>query len=64
MEKYINENVQELANKIKMLDYWDTNLCAALCDMAGMLNEWKNTDPENSECVIFAAAEKLGVEII
>lgn len=54
----------EIAADIRALDYWDYNLIFELCEAAGMLEEWKAVGPYEFEDVIFAAAEKLGVEIL
>ena len=54
----------EIAADIRNLDYWDYDLNAELCEAADMLDEWNAASPEKSEAVVFAAAEKLGVEIL
>lgn len=55
--------VSEIAADIRTADTWDLELCRELCEAADMLNEWKAADDETFESVLFAAAEKLGVEI-
>ena len=55
---------QEIAKEIRESDIWDAELLAQLCEEAGMLDEWSAADAENFEAVAFAAAEKLGVEIL
>lgn len=55
---------QEIAKEIREADIWDAELLAQLCEEAGMLDEWNAADGENFEAVAFAAAEKLGVEIV
>ena len=54
----------EIAKEIKGMDTWDEGLCAELCELAGMSEEWDSADGETFEAIVFAAAEKLGVEII
>ena len=55
---------QEIAKEIRDSDIWDTDLLSQLCEEAGMIDEWNAADAENFEAVAFAAAEKLGVEIL
>lgn len=52
-----------LASKIRELSFWDPDLLEQLCKEAGMSDEW-DTAGEEFEAVAFAAAEKLGVEIV
>ena len=54
----------EVAEKIRSMDTWDEELCAELCELAGMPEEWENADGDTFESVLYAATEKLGVEII
>lgn len=63
----VSKQAQELsllAEKIKCSDTWNMEDLETLCIMAGMTNEWNNSDGETFESVIFDAAEKLGVRII
>lgn len=53
----------EIAADIRNAAEWDNDLCAELCEAAGMENEWDAADGDNFEAVVEAAAEKLGVEI-
>lgn len=53
----------EIAADIRNAAEWDNDLCAELCEAAGMGNEWNVADGDNFEAVVEAAAEKLGVEI-
>ena len=55
---------QEIANKMRTQDTWDNELCEELCELADMTGEWNEADGETFESVIYAAAEKLGVEVI
>lgn len=57
-------SVEELAAEIRDTPEWDADLLRELCYRADMLDEWCDADDETSESVAFAAAEKLGVEII
>ncbi len=45
------------------LDSWDADLCRDLCYRANLLDEWCDADADDAEKLIYAAAEKLGVEI-
>lgn len=53
-----------LAEEIRSCDTWDMDKLASLCEAADMEAEWAAADGETFEAVAFAAAEKLGVEII
>ena len=59
-----NERAVEIAEMIRNSDTWDYELLEELCDLADMSDEWKEADGETFESVAFAAADKLGVEII
>ena len=59
--KYITAN--EIAENLRSTDTWNAELCAALCEEAGMTAEWEAADGDNFESVVEAAAAKLGVEI-
>ena len=59
--KYITAN--EIAENLRSADTWDAELCAALCEEAGMTAEWEAADGDTFESVVEAAAAKLGVEI-
>lgn len=54
----------EVAEIIRSADTWDMDALAELCELADMAEEWETADGETFEQVAFAAAEKLGVEII
>ena len=54
----------EIAADIRNQDTWDDALCAELCEAADMTAEWEAADGDSFESVLFAAAEKLGVEIL
>lgn len=56
-------NAIEIAVDIRNAAEWDNDLCAELCEAAGMEAEWESADADNFESVVEAAAEKLGVEI-
>lgn len=64
MKTTINPETLKIAEVIRNADTWDMDACAELCELAGMEDEWKAADGETFEQVVFAAAEKLGVEII
>ncbi len=56
-------NAYEIAADIRNAAEWDNDLCAELCESAGMTAEWEAADGDTFEAVVYAAAEKLGVEI-
>lgn len=55
----------ELAKAIRDAHDWESckDECRQLCDMAGMADEWDNSDGETFEGVLDRAAEKLHVRI-
>lgn len=53
----------ELATAISTSAEWNPELLAELCARADMTEEWEAADGETFESVVYAAAEKLGVEI-
>lgn len=56
-------NAYEIAADIRNAAEWDDDLCAELCEAAGMTAEWEAANGDTFEAVVYAAAEKLGVEI-
>lgn len=54
----------EVAEAIRASDTWDFDLLAELCELADMSEEWKSADGDTFEHVAFAAADKLGVELL
>lgn len=54
----------EIAEKIRTADTWDNDLLTELCELADMAEEWEAADGETFESVAYAAAKKLGVEIV
>lgn len=61
MEK---SDILELAEKIRTAAEWSSEGLAALCSAAGMAEEWAAADGDAFEAIAFAAAKKLGVEIV
>ena len=63
---------EEIAEELRASRHWDMDLLEELCEIAGMEEEWKAALEEDDdeadeypfEIVAFAAAEKLGVEIV
>lgn len=53
---------QEIAGELRQGE-WIPELCEELCGLADMNEEWEEADGESFEMVLYAAAEKLGVEI-
>lgn len=64
MKTTINTEALKIAEVIRNADTWDMDACRELCELADMAAEWEAADGETFEKVVFAAAEKLGVEII
>lgn len=60
----INTRAFEIAEMIRSSDTWDMEAIADLCELADMVEEWEAADGETFESVAFAAAKKLGVEIV
>lgn len=56
-------NANEIAAEIRAHDYWDEDLIKELVEAADMEEEYDAADGDSFEAVVFAAAEKLGVEI-
>lgn len=54
----------EIAAEIRTKGTWSDELLKELCSAAGMSKEWNEADGETFEAVVFAAAKKLGVEIV
>lgn len=50
---------KEIAADINAADTWEPELCAELCEAAGMTAEWEAAGPDDFERVLFDAAEKL-----
>lgn len=57
-------DAKEIAADIIAADTWEPDLCAELCEAAGMTAEWEAAGPDDFEQTLFDAAKKLGVEII
>ena len=59
------DELHELAAKIRAAKTWVEveGELKALCDAAGMADEYKAADGDNFEAVIYKAAERLGVEV-
>lgn len=55
---------QEIAKELRESGEWILEACEELCMLADMAEEWEMADGENFESVIFAAAEKLGVDVL
>lgn len=63
---YTKEEIKEIAARIKAADNWldVADEVEAICDAAGMLEEFKEADDSTFESVIFKAADTFGVELI
>ena len=58
------ESAEKIAETIRTSDTWDMEALAELCELAGMSEEWESADGETFEAVAYAAAKKMGVEIV
>lgn len=54
---------EEIAMELNASGEWIPELCEELCALAGMEEEWAQADGETFESAVYAAAERLGVEI-
>ena len=63
---YTKEEIKEIAAKIKAADNWMdvADEVEAICDAAGLLEEFKEADDSTFESVIFKAADTFGVKLI
>ncbi len=61
--KMTNTRAQEIAQELNNSQEWNDALLSELCELADMTAEWESADGESFEDVVYAAAEKLGVEI-
>ena len=59
-----NARAVEIAEIIRNSDTWDCDLLTELCELADMAEEWEAADGDTFESVAYAAAKKLGVEIV
>ena len=57
------ERASEIATTLRSSGEWDFELLEELCGIAGLEEEWNNSDGENFEGVAYKAAEILGVDI-
>lgn len=57
-------DILALAEKIRTAAEWNPEDLEALCSAAGMAAEWAAADGDTFEAIAFAAAKKLGVEIV
>ncbi len=61
---YTENEIRDLAKKIRNSDEWNLDDIRALCDAAGMLDEFDAADGETFESVVYAAAKKLHIDVI
>ena len=57
------ERTNEIATALRSSREWDFELLKELCEIAGLKEEWNNSDGETFEDVAYKAAEILGVDI-
>lgn len=58
-----HEYIEQIATQLRDSDIWIPELCAKLCEYAGLSEEYANADGETFEAVVYRAADILGVEI-
>ena len=57
------ERANEIATTLRSSGEWDFELIEELCEIAGLKEEWNNSDIANFEDVVYKAAEILDVDI-
>ena len=57
------ERVNEIATALRSSGEWDFKLIKELFEIAGLKEEWDNSDEYTFEDVVYKAAEILGVDI-
>ena len=57
------ERANEIATALRSSGEWDFELIEELCELAGLKEEWNNTDSANFEDIVYKAAEILDVDI-
>ncbi len=58
-----NLRANEIATELRNSGEWSLKLLAELCEIAGLKEEWLNSDGETFESVAYKATEILGVDI-
>ena len=58
-----NVRAKEIASELRNSSEWNLKLLAELCEIAGIEEDWINSDGETFESVAYKAAEILGVDI-
>ena len=59
-----NIESSKIAEALRSADTWDMDLARELCALVGMAEAFDAADGDTFEPVIYAAADKLGVEVI
>ena len=57
------ERANEIATALRSSGEWDFELIEELIEIAGLEEEWNNSDGDNFEDVVYKAAEIIGVDI-
>ena len=57
------ERANEIATTLRSSGEWDFELISELCEIAGLEEEWNDSDEYTFEDVAYKAAEILGVDI-
>lgn len=60
------QQILDVSKRIRDADIWDLEDCRKLCMLAGddLLEQFEASNSESFEEVVFAAAKRLGVEIL
>ena len=59
----IMKRAKEIERLLNSQDTWDLELLKELCELAGLEEEWQESDGDNFETAIYKAAEILGIDI-
>lgn len=62
-DAYTLNAAKEVAERINDSDTWIPEDLELLCKLAGMEEDWAESDGDTFEQVVYAAADALGVEI-
>ena len=59
MNKYRELSDDELVEIFEKMDYYDSEVCAEICDRVGLIEEWTDADEDAFEGVLDRALEIL-----
>lgn len=60
---YTIDELKEMAAAMSASGEWNPDTLKAICEAAGMADEWAAADGDTFEAVAYAAAEKLGITL-